>query len=130
MYCPWHDMLDYLPTLLSVTVAGTTGTCLYGVFDGHDGSARASEYAQDKFPADLLYERLPKAQSALDLCNALQLSFRAVERGFFASLDSLLAKRDNIRAQLPPVSHSDIATGDEYLSDGCMDRGMEHAELF
>eukprot|EP00117_Sycon_ciliatum_P045167 scpid57702/ scgid32497/ TGF-beta-activated kinase 1 and MAP3K7-binding protein 1; Mitogen-activated protein kinase kinase kinase 7-interacting protein 1; TGF-beta-activated kinase 1-binding protein 1 len=98
-----HDFEDrHLSVRYDAGGVSASGSFLYGVFDGHDGSARASEYAQDKFPADLLYDRLEKAHTEKQLCEALRQSFLAVEGGFFASLDATLARRAQIRGQLPP----------------------------
>ena len=80
-------------------------TCIYGVFDGHDGRGKAADYAHDKFPAELLLDRLPSAPAGDDasVLAAVRDSFAAVERGFFESLGDLLARRTDIQGQLPPV---------------------------
>lgn len=79
---------------------------LYAVFDGHDNDPRAAHYAHDRFPAELLLERLPRAEEGDDqsVRCALRESFATVERGFFESIGESLARRADIQAQLPPVS--------------------------
>ena len=79
---------------------------MYAVFDGHDGGGRVADYAADRFPAELLLERLPASRriGEKSVYEALFNSFLAVERGFFDTIGEALARRVHIQAQIPPVS--------------------------
>lgn len=78
------------------------GTCLYGVFDGHDGT-RASEFAAQRIPAELLLGQLDGKTKDTEVRDTLEQAFVAVEKGFFQSIDDLLAQKANLQLELPEV---------------------------
>lgn len=73
---------------------------LYGVFDGHDGS-RASDFAAQRMPAELLLGQLVGCHTDSDVKDVLRQAFVSVEKGFFETIDDVLAERTNLRLQLP-----------------------------
>ncbi|XP_037090762.1 TGF-beta-activated kinase 1 and MAP3K7-binding protein 1-like [Pollicipes pollicipes] len=78
-----------------------TDLCLYGVFDGHDGS-RAAHFAQQRMPAELSFGQLTRRGSSDEsVCVALQQAFLAVEKGFFEMIDEALAQRAMLLSEIP-----------------------------
>lgn len=73
---------------------------LYGLFDGHDGT-RASNFAAQRIPAELLLGQLSRKNTDTDLRDTLEQAFFAVEKGFFQSIDDLLAAKANLQLELP-----------------------------
>lgn len=76
------------------------GVCLYGVFDGHDGS-RASNFAAQRMPAELLLGQLAGKTTDEEIKEVLYQAFIAVEKSFFESIDEQLAARTTLQLQLP-----------------------------
>lgn len=76
------------------------GVCLYGVFDGHD-SARVSDFAAQRLPAELLLGQLAGKTSDEEIKEVLYQAFVAVEKSFFESIDEQLAARTTLQLQLP-----------------------------
>lgn len=74
--------------------------CLYGVFDGHD-SAKASNFAAQRMPAELLLGQLSGKSTDEEIREALYQAFIAVEKSFFESIDEQLAARTTLQLQLP-----------------------------
>ncbi|KAK3586022.1 hypothetical protein CHS0354_033144 [Potamilus streckersoni] len=73
---------------------------LYGVFDGHD-SARASNFAAQRMPAELLLGQLQNKTTDEEIKEVLYQAFIAVEKSFFESIDDLLAEKTTLHMQLP-----------------------------
>ncbi|KAK2180507.1 hypothetical protein NP493_440g03014 [Ridgeia piscesae] len=73
---------------------------LYGVFDGHDGS-RVSDFAAQRMPAELLLGQLAGCRTDIDVKDVLRQAFVSVEKGFFETIDDVLAEKTNLRLQLP-----------------------------
>lgn len=73
---------------------------LYGLFDGHDGT-RASNFAAQRIPAELLLGQLNGKTSDAEIRDTLEQAFVAVEKGFFQSIDDLLAVKANLQLELP-----------------------------
>jgi len=82
---------------------------LYGIFDGHDGS-KAAEFAMVRIPAELLLGQLEGRQSDVEVQEALIQAFVAVEKGFFDSIDDLLAEKTTLQMELP----DNMSTYDAY----------------
>lgn len=76
------------------------GVFLYGVFDGHD-SSRASNFAAQRMPAELLLNQLNNKTTDEEVKEVLYQAFIAVEKSFFESIDEQLAARTTLQLQLP-----------------------------
>ncbi|XP_060560245.1 TGF-beta-activated kinase 1 and MAP3K7-binding protein 1-like [Ruditapes philippinarum] len=76
------------------------GVCLYGVFDGHDGS-RASNFAAQRMPAELLLGQLSGKTTDEEIKEVLYQAFVEVEKSFFESIDEQLVARTTLQLQLP-----------------------------
>lgn len=76
------------------------GTGLYGIFDGHDGS-RASDFAAQRFPAELILGQLEESMTGEQVRSALRQAFITVEKGFFQSIDDALAEKTTLQLQIP-----------------------------
>ncbi|EDO48298.1 predicted protein, partial [Nematostella vectensis] len=75
-------------------------TCLYGVFDGHDG-ASVADFAAQRLPAELLLQQLTDDMTDEEVQLVLRQAFFAVEKGFFQSIDDALAERTELQLQIP-----------------------------
>uniref|UniRef100_A0A0B6ZFE9 TGF-beta-activated kinase 1 and MAP3K7-binding protein 1 n=1 Tax=Arion vulgaris TaxID=1028688 RepID=A0A0B6ZFE9_9EUPU len=73
---------------------------LYGVFDGHNG-ARVADFAAQRMPAELLLGQLQPNFTDGDVKEALRQAFIGVEKGYFESMDVILAKRSIYLDHLP-----------------------------
>ncbi|XP_014676751.1 PREDICTED: TGF-beta-activated kinase 1 and MAP3K7-binding protein 1-like [Priapulus caudatus] len=73
---------------------------LYGVFDGHDGS-RASNFAAQRLPAELILGQLQGHKSDVDVKEVLHQAFIGVEKGFFETIDDALAERARLKMEIP-----------------------------
>ncbi|KAI8479174.1 PREDICTED: TGF-beta-activated kinase 1 and MAP3K7-binding protein 1-like [Branchiostoma belcheri] len=73
---------------------------LYGVFDGHDGN-RASDFATQRMPAELLLGQLDKIQTDRDVKMALHQAFLAVDKAFFEAIDDYLCEKTTLQLELP-----------------------------
>ena len=76
------------------------GGSLYGVFDGHDGH-KAAHFAEQRMPAELLLGQLVDKTTDDQVKDVLLQAFEAVEKGFFESIDDLLAVKANLLLQFP-----------------------------
>lgn len=74
-------------------------TYFYGVFDGHAGP-KAADFAAQRLPAEILLGQLDGKKSDIEIQKLLQQAILAVERGFFESIDDLLAEKEKLRLQL------------------------------
>uniref|UniRef100_A0A2L2YHH8 TGF-beta-activated kinase 1 and MAP3K7-binding protein 1 n=1 Tax=Parasteatoda tepidariorum TaxID=114398 RepID=A0A2L2YHH8_PARTP len=74
-------------------------TYFYGVFDGHVGT-KAADFAMQRMPAEILLGQLKGKEKDEEIREVLQQAFLAVEKGFFESIDDLLAEKENLRLQL------------------------------
>lgn len=74
-------------------------TYFYGVFDGHAG-AKAADFAAQRLPAEILLGQLDGKESDIEIQKLLHQAILAVERGFFESIDDLLAEKEKLRLQL------------------------------
>ncbi|XP_076366760.1 TGF-beta-activated kinase 1 and MAP3K7-binding protein 1-like isoform X2 [Tachypleus tridentatus] len=74
-------------------------TFFYGVFDGHHGS-RTSDFAAQRMPAEILLGQLDGKETDSDVRKILQEAFHAVEKGFFDSIDDLLAEKITLQLHL------------------------------
>ncbi|KAI8794260.1 TGF-beta-activated kinase 1 and MAP3K7-binding protein 1 isoform X1 [Biomphalaria glabrata] len=78
---------------------------LYGVFDGHNGS-RVADFAAQRMPAELLLGQLQPNFGDEEVKEALRQAFIGVEKGYFESMDGLLAERTTCQDRLPEgISH-------------------------
>ncbi|CAL1527051.1 unnamed protein product [Lymnaea stagnalis] len=74
---------------------------LYGVFDGHNGT-RVADFAAQRMPAELLLGQLQPNFTDEEVKEALrQQAFIGVEKGYFESMDALLAERTTCQDRLP-----------------------------
>ncbi|KAH9504077.1 PHOsphatase [Bulinus truncatus] len=73
---------------------------LYGVFDGHNGT-RVADFAAQRMPAELLLGQLQPNFSDEEVKEALKQAFIGVEKGYFESMDGLLAERTTCQDRLP-----------------------------
>ncbi|XP_041363495.1 TGF-beta-activated kinase 1 and MAP3K7-binding protein 1-like isoform X2 [Gigantopelta aegis] len=76
------------------------GCFLYGVFDGHNGS-KVANFAAQRMPAELLFEQLHEKKTDDEIKEVLHQAFMAVEKGYFESLDDLLAQKTDLQLSLP-----------------------------
>ncbi|KAL4239630.1 PHOsphatase [Mactra antiquata] len=84
--------------------------CLYGVFDGHD-SSRASNFAAQRMPAELLLGQLAGKTTDEEIKEVLYQAFIAVEKSFFESIDEQLITRTTLQLQLPEgISYHEACT--------------------
>lgn len=74
-------------------------TYFYGVFDGHAGP-RAADFAAQRMPAEILLGQLMGKETDKEVRELLHQAFLTVEKGFFESIDDLLAEKENLRLQL------------------------------
>ncbi|XP_065559748.1 TGF-beta-activated kinase 1 and MAP3K7-binding protein 1-like isoform X2 [Artemia franciscana] len=70
------------------------------MFDGHEGS-HVSEFASQKMPAEILLGQLKESSSSAEVKEVLKQAFTLVERGYFESLDDILAQRADLQGKLP-----------------------------
>jgi len=75
---------------------------LYGVFDGYDGS-RAARFSAERLPAELLLGQLTPHMNDKSIKNILKQALSVVERGFFESIDTELAKKTHLQSQVCKV---------------------------
>lgn len=77
------------------------GCYLYGLFDGHDG-VKAAHFAASRLPAELLLGQINPNYNPSDsaIQKVLYQSFSIVERGFFESIDTALAKKTYLQSQV------------------------------
>ncbi|XP_005094474.1 TGF-beta-activated kinase 1 and MAP3K7-binding protein 1 isoform X2 [Aplysia californica] len=73
---------------------------LYGVFDGHNGT-RVADFAAQRIPAELLLGQLQPNFGDHEVKEALRQAFIGVEKGYFESMDGLLAERTTCQDRLP-----------------------------
>ncbi|XP_013386022.1 TGF-beta-activated kinase 1 and MAP3K7-binding protein 1 [Lingula anatina] len=100
---------------------------LYGLFDGHDG-ARASNFAAQRMPAELLLGQLNGKSTDEGIKEVLQQAFNAVEKGFFESIEDFLVQRIHVHQQLPEgISGYDAARQFPDLVDQLQRLDMEIA---
>lgn len=71
----------------------------YGVFDGHAGP-KAADFTAQRLPAEILLGQLEGKENDDEIQRLLNQAFLAVERGFFESIDDLLAEKEKVRLQL------------------------------
>ncbi|ESP01385.1 hypothetical protein LOTGIDRAFT_186175, partial [Lottia gigantea] len=76
------------------------GCYLYGVFDGHNGN-RASNFAAQRMPAELLLGQLQGKTTDNEVREVLRQAFIAVEKGYFESMDELLLQKTTLQMELP-----------------------------
>lgn len=74
-------------------------TYFYGLFDGHCGK-KAAHFAAQRMPAEILLGQLDNRGSAQSIKEILCQAFCAVEKGFFESIDDLLAQKADLECQL------------------------------
>ncbi|XP_067120575.1 TGF-beta-activated kinase 1 and MAP3K7-binding protein 1-like isoform X2 [Centruroides vittatus] len=71
----------------------------YGLFDGHCGK-KAAHFAAQRMPAEILLGQLKGNESDKNIKELLRKAFSTVEKGFFESIDDLLAEKANLEFQL------------------------------
>ncbi|XP_067671924.1 TGF-beta-activated kinase 1 and MAP3K7-binding protein 1-like [Haliotis asinina] len=76
------------------------GCFLYGMFDGHSGS-KAANFAAQRMPAELLFGQLNNKITDEAILGVLRQAFHAVEKGYFETIDDLLAQRTTCMLELP-----------------------------
>lgn len=77
------------------------GISLYGIFDGHCGT-KASRFAKEKMPAEILLGQLMENSSEEAVREVLRQAFLSVEKEYFADcIGQQLAERTNILAEMP-----------------------------
>jgi len=69
------------------------------VFDGYDGS-KAAHFASERLAAELLLGQVTPHVSENSAKKILHQAFEVVERGFFESIDNILAKKTHLQAQV------------------------------
>jgi len=74
--------------------------CLYGVFDGHDGS-HVAHFAAQRMPAELLLGQLRDKANSDEIKKILHDGFISVDTGYEDSMDDLLAKRASLTIRIP-----------------------------
>lgn len=74
-------------------------TYFYGLFDGHCGK-KAAYFAAQRMPAEILLDQLKGVETDKDIKDVLRRAFCTVEKGFFESIDDLLAEKVNLECQL------------------------------
>ncbi|XP_041093730.1 TGF-beta-activated kinase 1 and MAP3K7-binding protein 1 [Polyodon spathula] len=79
---------------------GEDGCCLYGVFNGYDGS-RVVSFVSQRLSAELLLGQLTVSHGDADVRRVLLQAFDVVEKSFLESIDDALAERANLLSQLP-----------------------------
>lgn len=90
-------------------------TYFYGVFDGHNGP-RTADFTSQRIPAEILLGQLMGKESDAEVQEILRQAFLAVEKGFFESIDDLLAEKEKLRLQLQ-VSKMFVTI--KYVADLC-----------
>ncbi|XP_022189236.2 TGF-beta-activated kinase 1 and MAP3K7-binding protein 1-like [Nilaparvata lugens] len=76
-------------------------TCLYGVFDGHNG-AQTAAFALQSLASEILFD--PKLQTKTtddEVREFLRQAFVAVERSYLKSFDDKLAERTSLSYEIP-----------------------------
>ncbi|XP_022253680.1 TGF-beta-activated kinase 1 and MAP3K7-binding protein 1-like [Limulus polyphemus] len=91
------------PTQLETGFSRWGGHFFYGVFDGHHGS-RTSDFAAQRMPAEILLGQLDGKETDSDVRKILQEAFHAVEKGFFDSIDDLLAEKITLQLHIHGLS--------------------------
>ncbi|ODN06222.1 TGF-beta-activated kinase 1 and MAP3K7-binding protein 1, partial [Orchesella cincta] len=77
------------------------GICLYGVFDGHCGT-KASKFAKEKMPAEILLGQLLDNSSEETVREVLRQAFLSVEKEYFSDfIGQQLAERTTLIAEMP-----------------------------
>lgn len=78
-------------------------TYFYGIFDGHDGS-RSADFASQRMPAEVLLDQLKGKDLDEEIRDVLLQAFHTVEKGFFETIDDLLADKASLQFQLQGLS--------------------------
>nr|CAD7578901.1 unnamed protein product [Timema californicum] len=91
---------------VSVSTKEATGllvgesTCLYGVFDGHEG-VQAATFALERMAAEILLGQLTGKSTDEEIKEVLRQAFITVERGYLESVDDCLAQRTSLQYEIP-----------------------------
>nr|CAD7260591.1 unnamed protein product [Timema shepardi] len=75
-------------------------TCLYGVFDGHEG-VQAATFALERMAAEILLGQLTGKSTDEEIKEVLRQAFITVERGYLESVDDCLAQRTSLQYEIP-----------------------------
>ncbi|XP_018336381.1 TGF-beta-activated kinase 1 and MAP3K7-binding protein 1-like [Agrilus planipennis] len=68
------------------------GSCLYGVFDGHEGT-KAADFCFQRMAAEILLGQLNEARTDEEVKEVLRQAFVSVEKSYMDSIYDLLAER-------------------------------------
>ncbi|XP_075215377.1 TGF-beta-activated kinase 1 and MAP3K7-binding protein 1-like [Lycorma delicatula] len=76
-------------------------TCLYGVFDGHNG-VKTAKFALESLASEILLDtKLGKKTNDDEIREALVQAFVAVEKSYLESIDDRLAERTSLIYEIP-----------------------------
>nr|CAD7200052.1 unnamed protein product [Timema douglasi] len=96
--CP--PVLGSVTTSLSFHCRVGESTCLYGVFDGHEG-VQAATFALERMAAEILLGQLTGKSTDEEIKEVLRQAFITVERGYLESVDDCLAQRTSLQYEIP-----------------------------
>lgn len=92
-------------------------TSLYGVFSGHYGS-KVAEFALQKMAADILLGQLNGKTTDEEIKEVLRQAFLSVEKGYFDSIDGLIAQKTMLQYEIPDgVSQYEISQKYQHILD-------------